>query len=417
MAADLLGNYREKTAKIKDKGLNTEAEFDVQYSSGFLALDCLNGTVVHVESKDRNFQYNSIGIVDGSANSFIGRTGCGKSTLTVQIAGNIARPFIKKGMPTSIHIDDIEKGLPFARKCFLLGLSNEEVQKYVKIRTTGITTDNVLQAIKALRDIKIQNRKDYEYDTGLYDTYGKRIFKYVPSIYMIDSLPMLLPKDLADEEELGGSMSASSIAKSNTMFAKQVVQWCSEANIILFTINHIMDDIQMGFIPKAAQISGLKQGERLPGGKVALYLANNMFRVDDSITLKADKDFGIDGSKITITLLKSRTNATKQTVPLIFNKTEGRYDKELSLLQLMLDYDKVDGIGTSCYIRGYNDLKFGKKTFKQCLEQSPQLQEAVARTCYDILIPLLSETKNYNEASESVMDNITSLFNSFGQTA
>jgi hypothetical protein len=59
----------------------------------------------------------------------------------------------------------------------------------------------------------------------------------------------------------------------------------------------------MGFIPKASQISGLKQGERLPGGRTAIYLANNMFRVDDSITLKAKEGFGIDGSIVNFAYL------------------------------------------------------------------------------------------------------------------
>ena len=77
-----------------------------------------------------------------------------------------------------------------------------------------------MQRIKALHDEKVNNRKKYEYDTGLFDVYGNKIYKLVPTVYMIDSLPMLLPKDLSEEDELGGSMSASSIAKSNTMFSK-----------------------------------------------------------------------------------------------------------------------------------------------------------------------------------------------------
>ena len=52
---------------------------------------------------------------------------------------------------------------------------------------------------KDITIIKIpENRKDFEYDTGLYDTNGKRIFKLVPSVYMIDSLPMLLPEEVAE---------------------------------------------------------------------------------------------------------------------------------------------------------------------------------------------------------------------------
>ena len=256
MGSSLVSNFREKVSKIKDAGINRSAEFDVQYSTGFLGLDYLNGTVVHVESEDRSFTYSSLGIVDGSANTIIGRSNSGKSTFTIQVIGNIIRPFIRKGMPTGIFIDDIEGSLPMVRKAFLLEFTEKELDEYVDVRNAGITTENVLQRIKAIHDEKVNNRKKYEYDTGLFDVYGNKIYKLVPTIYMIDSLPMLLPKDLADEEELGGSMSASSIAKSNTMLSKQIIQICKAANIILFTINHILDEIQMGFIPKAAQIAG-----------------------------------------------------------------------------------------------------------------------------------------------------------------
>lgn len=413
MAVDLLSNFREKTSKMKDDGISREAEFDVMYSTGFLALDYLNGTVVHVEGNDKTFTYNSVGIADGSSNTIIGRSGSGKSTLLIQIIGNIIRPFIKKGMPTGAFIDDIEKSLPFVRKEFLLGLSQDELNKYVQIRTSGITTDNVLQRIREIRDDKIKHRKEYEYDTGLYDTNGCRIFKLVPTVYAVDSLPMLLPKDLSEEEELGGSMSASSIAKNNTMLAKQIVQWCTEANIIFFTINHILDDIQMGFLPKPAQISGLKQGERMSGGKTQTYLANNLFRVDDSITLKEKDGFGIDGSKITLTLVKSRTNATKKTIPLIFNKTEGYFDDILSLFQLLKDEGKFQGAGAYLYLKDEPDIKFSQRNFKEVLNEHPELQKAFAKECYDLLVTYLSDTKNYKENISSASTNIMDMFNQF----
>jgi len=125
MAMDLKSQFRSKLSKVKTTGVNRSADFDVMYTTGFLSLDYLNGTVVHVNGEDRNFTYNSVGIVDGSANSIIGRSGSGKSTLTTQIAGNIVRPFIKKGLPTGLYIDDIEGSLPWARKEFLLGLTAE----------------------------------------------------------------------------------------------------------------------------------------------------------------------------------------------------------------------------------------------------------------------------------------------------
>lgn len=407
---DLMGAFREKSGKSKKK--IREAEFDVMYSSGFLAIDYLNGTVVHVESKERNFTYNSVGIVDGSTNTVIGRSGSGKSTLLTQICGNIIRQFDN----ACLYYDDIEGSLPQVRKEFLLGLTQEELERKVFFRNTGITTENVFENIKNIHDIKCQNRKDFEYDTGLFDTYGNRIFKLVPTVYMLDSLPMLMPEELADKDELGGSMTASSIAKTNTALFKKISQLCKEANIILFTINHILDEIQMGFIPKAAQISGLKQGERLPGGKAALYLANNMFRADDSLTLKAKDGFGIDGSVVNITIIKSRTNATKRSVPMIFNKTEGRFDEILSLFQLIKSEGRIKGAGAYLYLDDCPDIKFSQKSFKKVLDENPDLQRAFAKECYGILSKFLSDTRISRADNSSTEYNISSMINSFGNS-
>ena len=410
----LMDQFNAAVAKIKTSGVNQKAEFDVMYSTGFLSIDYLNGTIIHVESKDRNFTYNAVGIVDGSTNTIIGRSSSGKSTLLDQICGNIIRPFIEKGMDANLFIDDIEGSLPQSRKEFLLGLTEEQVEEFVNFRNSGITSQNVYQRIKSIHDEKVKNRSNYEYDTGLYDTQGNRIIKLVPTIYMVDSLPLLLPENLADDDELGTSMDASSVAKVNTMLFKKISQLCKEANIIFFTINHILDEIQMGFIPKAAQISGLKQGERLPGGKAALYLANNMFRTDDSRTLKKDKDYGIDGSVVTLTLIKSRTNATKRAVPLILNKTEGRFDEILSLFELLKTEGKFSGAGAFQYLDSEPNIKFAAKNFKEKFEQSPELQRAVAQASYEVLSEFLSETKRADAAMDNALNNLNSIFAEMG---
>ena len=406
----LMNNFRKAMSKLKDDGAKSSAEFDVMYSTGFLAIDYLNGTIVHVNADDKNFSYNACGIVDGSTNTIIGRSGSGKSTLLMQIAGNIVRPFIEKDMPTSLFIDDIEGSLPYARKEFLLGLTTDQLDQYVDIRNSGITAENLYKRIKTIADEKINNRKDYEYDTGLFDIHGKRIFKLVPTVYIVDSLPMLMPENLAAEDELGSSMSASSIAKSNTMIFKQISQLCKQANIIFFTVNHILEEIQMGFIPKAAQISGLKQGERLPGGRAAIYLANNMLRVDDTNTLKKEKDYGIDGSIISMTFIKSRTNTTKRSIPLIFNKSEGRFDEILSLFHLLKTEGRFSGAGAYLYLDDVPDVKFSQRNFKSVLQSNVDLQRAFAKECYNVLSGYLSETKRAEVSISDSIANINSVF-------
>ena len=62
----LLSAFRTEIKKTKDKGDN-DAIGDVMYSTGFLNLDYLNGTRIYVKSDKLDFNYPSIGIMDGTA--------------------------------------------------------------------------------------------------------------------------------------------------------------------------------------------------------------------------------------------------------------------------------------------------------------------------------------------------------------
>lgn len=385
----LMTLFREKMSKSKDKGVGKEAQFDVMYPTGFLTLDHLNGTMIHVNSENINTTYKSIGILDGSSNTFIGRSGCGKSTLVVQIVGNLLR-----SVPGSnAYIDDIEGSLPIPRKEFLLGLPEAELKARVFMRNTDINTENVYAQIKQIYDIKMENKSDFEYDTGLYDTNGNRIYKLIPTFYFIDSFAMLLPNDIAEDDEMDNGMGATSTAKKNTQLIKKISQLLKGANIILFTINHILDDIQMGFLPKPVQVAGLKQGERLPGGKAAIYLANNMFRLDEKSTLKDSEGYGINGTVVDITSVKSRTNATKKSVPLIFDKSSGAFDNVLSIYHFLKSEGYVGGAGKSMYITTNPDIKFSQKQFKELLIKDVELQKAFAIASKECLDKLLSDTR------------------------
>ena len=395
MASKLMNLFRDKMAKSKSSNAK-EANFDVMYPTGFLGLDMLNGTVIHVKGNNMDTTYNSVGIMDGSSNLFIGRSGSGKSTLAIQIIGNLLRQFPN----STAYIDDIEGSLPIPRKEFLLGLDEEDLRNRVFMRNTDITTENVYEQIRNIYDIKMENRSDFEYDTGLFDIYGNRIYKLEPTFYFIDSLAMLMPNDVVQDDELFSNMTGSSVAKQNTALVKKISQLLKGANIILITINHILDDIQLGFIPKPQQIAGLKQGERVPGGRTMLYLANNMFRLDEKTTLKEAEGYGINGTVVDITIVKSRTNASRRSVPLIFDKSNGGFDNELSLLHLLKVEGYLAGAGKSCYITTNPDAKFALKTFKQDLRSNPELQVAFATAAKTVLEGLLSDTKVQEKSEE-----------------
>ena len=407
----LMEAFRNEMKKNKDRG-NEEASGDVMYPTGFLNLDYLNGTRIFVQSGDLNMSYPSIGIMDGSAVQLIGRTHCGKTTFAVQMAANIIRPF----KTSIIFHDDIEGGCPSRRYEKLCRMSQDELKDRYIYRNKGITIENFYERIKKIHDLKTSDSESYMYDTGLYDFKGDRIFKFEPTVYIVDSIPLLMPKDIMDADELSGQMAVTSVAKNNTFVFRKITQLCKEANIILITINHILEDVQINpMMHKKTSMPFLKQGERLPGGMAAQYLASTLIRCDFGSKLKPEETFGIRGFIGEFQVIKSRTNAAGRSVPMIFNQENG-FDNELSLFQLLKTNNKIKGSGSYLYLGDRDDIKFSMKTFKKTLKEYPELRQVLAMEAIPILEDLLSNTDEFGYMEDEDVDfDINSLIIGVGQ--
>lgn len=381
----LMSAFRAKVKKEKDPRMSQESVFDVGYATGFLAFDFLNGTVVHVKSEEKTFKYNSIGIVDGSMTMVIGRSGCGKTTWLVQTAGNIMRRFDK----ACVWHDDIEGGIVEARRERLTKLFGSDLKDRYLSRNSGVSIENVYKRIKMIHDLKMENREEYEYDTGLYNTNGEKIYKLQPSIYILDSLAMLMPETYTEEDELSGQMSATATARANASMFKRIVPLLKSANIMLFVVNHVTEDVNINpMMKKKAQLSYLKQGETLPGGKTPVYLSNLLIRFDDNTKLKDTEGLGISGNVVDLSLLKSRTSNVGKSIPLIFDHKRG-FDPELSLLQLLKDMKLVNGAGAYLYLKDRSDIKFSQKQFKNKLVESEEFRNLFMEVSLEALQELI----------------------------
>lgn len=381
MAGILAKQFREAVSKHKDSRMKEEAAPSVAYPTGFLNFDFMNGTVVHVKSDTKDFKYYSVGIQDGCLVMLIGRSGCGKTTFAVQTAANIVRNFPN----ACIFHDDIEGGITPYRKEVLTGMTPEEFDtKYIS-RNTGITAENFYERLKQLHDLKLSNRSDYEYDTGCYDSSGKRIYKLEPSVYILDSLALLMPAQYTEEEELSGSMSATAAAKVNSMSFKRIIPMLKSANIILLVINHINKKIDINPMQRTkSQVAYLKQDESLPGGNSPIYLTNVLLRFDDNSKLKQDEAFGIAGNMVDITLVKSRNNRAGKSCTLVFDQDRG-FDPELSLFVMLKNAKRINGAGAYLYIGNKSEYKFAQKNFKQKLREIPELRQAFITEVMDML--------------------------------
>lgn len=404
LVADL---FRSKMNTLKDPRMKKEAEPDYSYPTGFLTFDFMNGTVVHVKKDDMQFSYNSIGIVDGSMVTVIGRSSSGKTTWCVQCAGNIIRQY----KSSCIWMDSVEGGIVDTRAQALLKMYGEEFKDRWIPRNTGVTAENFYQRIKYVHDLKLESADQITYDTGTYTPDGEKIYKMEPSVYILDSLAMLAPGKLTEEEELSGQMSVTSAAKTNTTVFKRIIPMLKAANIILFVINHITEDVQINAFAKTqGQLSYLKPGERLGGGRAAIYVTNLLVRLDDHSKLKADEGLGIDGTLVDFTLLKSRTAAVGQKTTLVFNYSVG-FDQDLSLYYFLKTRKLINGAGIGLYIGDRNDLKFSQKNFKNKLQTNEEFRKVFMQYCLQELQslihdPMAQEVENTFDITAALLSQI-----------
>ena len=398
----LIDKFRAMLSKSKDSRQSKEATCDVGYPTGSLTFDFQNGTIIYVkdEKTGNEFKYYNLGITDGSLTTVIGRSGCGKTSWSLQTAANIVRPF-----PNSyIMHEDIEGGITEPRKQKLMGFYGDDYKKKYISRNTGITNESFYQRIKMLYDLKMLNYEEYEYNTGYYDHSGKPIFKLQPTVVLLDSLAMLMPEKYTQEEEISKQMSATAAAKANAALFKRIIPMLKAANIMMIVINHVLDKITINpFDRSKASISYLKPNEYTPGGKTAEYLANLFIRFDDS-KLKPDA-YGIDGSLVDVEFIKSRNSKAGQKCTLVFNQEEG-FDNDLSTFILLKNNDKIKGAGAYQYIDGHPEFKFTQKKFKALLETEPEFRQIVADSAFEILSAKLEESnKRVEESKINVVSN------------
>lgn len=381
--------FREQVKKTKDISMINEQQHSVAYSTGFLNIDFLNGTILNINDK----KYFEVGIVDGTINAVISRSGEGKSTICVQWASNIIRQF-----PTScVYMDNAESGFLLNRAIQLSGFSQEEFKKRFIMRDAGITLESIYDRVRLIHDIKIDNPEEYTYDTGIIDEYGKPIIKFEPTVYILDSLKAIMPKKLSEDE--GSNMNGAITAKANSDVFLRLVPMCKEANIIILVINHITEKGIGSFMPVKSDLAYLKQNESLPGGRTtSTYLQNNIFRLDGKSKLKESETFGIDGSIVSVDIVKSRTNKAGKSATLVFDQSIG-YDPDLSLFMYLKENGLLEGAGA--YLRLPNsEIKFSQKQFKQMLYTNPDFYNQFVTVCYQALTNDLIEREAKKKKEE-----------------
>lgn len=392
MAGDTLLSRLRVTTK-KSKTFETSIT-SVAYSTGFLPLDYRNGYKLTSLNDEEEVisERDSVGLVGGSFITVVGKTGVAKTTLCLQMAANMVKPF-KNGF---VVINDLEQSLTLTRIKNITGLTQKEMKSKIILKQEKNYIEDIFEMIMAIVREKEANKDDYMYDTGLLDEYGDPITAYEPTIIINDSIPTMSCKETEKNDEMEGQTYANRVAKALAQFYKKLTPIIKAYNITVIAINHINQKIEINpFVKSQAQIAYLGQNESLPGGNAPLYYAHNILKLVAAGKYKEEDD-GFDGLKVRVELIKARTNKSGQFTHLVLNQQSG-FDPILSLLVYCEDNGLLEGRNPYKYFAGNPDVKFDSRKLKDEFLSRPEVRDAMMRVC----VPSLQSILSVNDEKET----------------
>ena len=181
----------KKYQKVRDK----RAEYNLNrvcYPTGFMTIDFFLGRN-NPSRVDKDKIIKNRGLRDGVLFTIGGTTHKGKSVFAMNIAGNIVRPFIQKGMPSWIEYFTPEEGLEADWMQVCCGLGNDAIRNNL-IRITHrhkkhTSTEGLFKLVMDLYKLKTEAPDKFMYDTINMD--GEPTKKYVPTVLVVDSWTQL----------------------------------------------------------------------------------------------------------------------------------------------------------------------------------------------------------------------------------
>lgn len=256
-----MGLLSQNARKVAEKKkLGSEDKLQISYPTGIDFIDYRLGKQNNLVDKLMT------GISGGRETLLIGASGSAKTTFAIQAAYNIVKDY-DEGL--IIH-EDFEHATDLERVSKLVGIDSiEELSEKYILQNENISLESFFSYVNEIANLKLDNAKALEVDTGIKDENGKPIKRLPPTVFIVDSLATMYSKDLIDNEEVdGGGMKATKAAKNNNQVIKRLVgsSLISSANIILMVINHITTNIKTSpYAPTNKAINWLDDGESLPG--------------------------------------------------------------------------------------------------------------------------------------------------------
>lgn len=335
------------------------------------------------------------------------------TTLAAQIAANIIRQYKYANV---IHFD-CENRFDVSRCETITQLPasyfNKEYGERYMIRTGHCGLDVIQEMVVKTYVNKMKLKHELTVDTGFKDEFGNEVLVLEPTVIIIDSITTVLnetfnpesAREAADAEKMRSNTEGARDAKTLKGFFKDVIPLCKEANIIIYGINHINQNMSMNaFLPVAKQQNYLKQDEIIPGGKTMIYYPFNIIK----LTAKPSDDFteegdGFVGHMVMVEPIKSSSNQSGNnskglSFEMVFTQKYG-FDPLRTMIMYGRQYGMIEGNRARLKFKDDDSFTFSMKSLYHDKDTKP-IWESINK----FIVPQLKTHLSYIEPQEHEFD-------------
>lgn len=371
------------------------------YATGHFPVDYANGYLQEIRDSETGKVIGNqrmLGLMGGSINTIIGRSGVAKTTFCIQAAGEILERY-----PNSycIHKDG-EISTSWNRILSVTTIDPATIRDKYVLDPEDVTVEGIREEVIKIAKDRHENPKE-KIDTGTVDEFGNKVHAYDPVIMIVDSIPTIGLREFVDKEEFQGQTFAMRKARALSDLFGGIQTHIKSANIIMFLINHIKVKNQM--IKTQAQVNEMGIDETMPGGEAPVYYANNILRLISSDKYYLAKGDDLDGFLAQVQLVKSRTAPSGRVCELIYEKSVG-FNKLRTMLHLAKTYDLLGGRNPKRYLVTHPDFKFDTRDVSTIMKY-PDVMKALTEGIIghlDNSLDILKETEETRNTNKSLAD-------------
>ena len=333
---------------------------DYCYSTGIAVIDYALGYKVNVRDINGNIIKQRIctGLQAGSFNVITGPTQSFKTTMGIQMSGNIAEAY----GGNIIHLD-AENRLSLQRVKTLTRLPDDwfegEFPRY-QIKNGAIGYDTLQEYITEIYERKMRYKDLLLKDTGEVDDHNRPIWLMPPTIIFLDSLSDVISKeyDMRDkkewdkQKEMRSNTDGMQNAKTLKGVISDILPMMKEANIILITIAHENANVAMtAFAGPKKQFQYGNKDVKISGGKSVEYNASALMtftgEIKDDSRYHVETD-GFEGNTILFEPTKVSTNESGNAKTglgfrIVVDKRLNGADNIRTLVKFLEDKGRIKG--------------------------------------------------------------------------